>query len=192
MKQARSISAVFMIAWSCAQMLVVDAHAACDDKIKRSTPDADFVFLTGGAVVQHKKTGLAWQRCPEGMTFVVRASAGHSRDTCRGTASTFTQEGARQLQARANAGTGRDGFTDWRIPGMEELASIVEDACQVPAVNARVFPDTPVTWFWADAPVVLPGGSGSAWGIGFGAGGYYVGQHGHGAVRLVRGTGMTP
>jgi hypothetical protein len=69
---------------------------------------------------------------------------------------------------------------------MDELASMVEDTCQIPAINTTVFPDTPVTWFWAAAPKDLPGG-GKAWGIGFGAAGYYVGRNDYGAARLVRG-----
>jgi hypothetical protein len=187
MKPAGMVLSVVLIAWTCSLILVVDAHAACDGTAKRSTPDADFEFLAGGAVARHKITGLEWQRCPEGMTFVAHTAAHDSRDTCEGSAATFNQESTRQLQAKINAGAGRDGFTDWRLPSMVELSSIVEAACQVPAVNAQVFPDTPVTWFWADPPVALPGGSGSAWGIGFGAGGYYVGRHDYGAVRLVRG-----
>lgn len=188
MKQTRKMSAVVLIAWSFAQLFWVDAHAACDDNAKRSTPTTDFEFLAHGAIVRHKKTGLEWQRCPEGMTFVAGTAVDHSQDTCRGSALAFTLENARQQQAKVNAGAGRDGQTDWRLPTMEELASIVEGACQIPAVNSVAFPDTPVTWFWAVSPKILSAGSANAWGIGFGAGGYYVGRNDNGAVRLVRGT----
>lgn len=186
MKQTGKFSVLALIACSCAQMYLVDAHAACDDNIKRSTPNTEFEYLGHGAVVRHQKTGLEWQRCAEGMMFIAGTTDDQPRDTCRGTASTFTLEGSRQLQAKVNAGAGRNGKTDWRVPTMEELASIVEDACQIPAVNTVVFPDTPVTWFWAASPKALSEGSGYAWGIGFGAGGYYVGRNDNGAVRLVR------
>ncbi|MCR4301592.1 MAG: DUF1566 domain-containing protein [Sulfuricaulis sp.] len=187
MKQTSKLSAVALIVWACVQLFWVNAHAACDASVKRSTPNTDFEFLARGAAVRHNKTGLVWQRCPEGMTFITGAAADHSRDTCGGMVSTFTLEGAKQLQAKVNAGAGREGATDWRIPAMEELVSIVEEACQVPAINTAVFPNTPVTWFWAASPKALPAGSGQAWGIGFGAGGYYTGRNDHGAVRLVHG-----
>lgn len=182
MKQTRTILVAALIAWSCAPMFLVDAHAECDAGIKRSTPNTDFKFMSRGMIVLHKKTGLEWQRCPEGMVLIASAAADHSRDACSGTASAFNLEGAGQHQAKVNAGEGRDGSKDWRLPAMDELASIVEDACQIPAINSMVFPDTPVTWFWAASP-----NSGKAWGIGFGAGGYYVGRNDNGAVRLVRG-----
>lgn len=187
MKKIRRILSVALIAWSYAQTILVDAHAACDANIKPSTPNTDFEFLAHGAVVLHKKTGLEWQRCPEGMTFTPDTSVDPPRGTCVGTAGTFSLDGAEQVQAKANVGSGRDGSTDWRVPTLDELASIVEDACQIPAINTSVFPNTPVTWFWAISPKVLSAGSGYVWGIGFGAGGYYVGRNDNGAVRLVRG-----
>ena len=188
MKQTRKVLLVLLIVWSCIQMFMVDAHAECDDSIKRSTPNADFEFKANGAVVRHKKTGLEWQRCPEGMMFITGAAADHSRDTCSGMASTFNLEGARQLQAKVNAGEGRDGSRNWRLPTMDELASIVEAACQIPSINTEVYPDTPVTWFWVASPKKMSANLAKAWGIGFAAGGYYVGRNDYGSVRLVRGS----
>jgi Protein of unknown function (DUF1566) len=185
MNQTRKMFVVALIAWSFALLLTVNAHADCDDNIKRTTPTTDFEFLSGGAVVRSKVTGLEWKRCPEGMTFNAGSSVDHSMDRCNGTASTFNLESSKQFLAKATAEARRSDATDWRLPTMDELASIVEEACTIPAINTVVFPDTPVTWFWADSPKVLPSG-GNAWGIGFGAGGYYVGSDEYGAVRLVR------
>lgn len=180
------LAAIFLYA----QLPLSGVYADCDAGAKRSTPTAGFEYSAGGAVVRHKKTGLEWQRCPEGMTFVAGRAADRSRDTCSGTAGTFNQVLAGQLMASVNTGAGRDGKTDWRLPTLDELSSIVEDACQMPAINPEVFPDTPVTWFWAAAPKTLPSG-GTAWGVGFGMGGYYVGNNNYGAVRLVRGQNIS-
>lgn len=160
--------------------------ASCDSNARMSTPTSDFRFLDGGAVVYHRRTGLEWRRCPEGMAFVRGDAPDHSRDICRGAAEAFSLQGAKDDVVHANTGAGRNGHRDWRLPSVEELSSIVEQACTVPSINEAVFPDTPVTWFWADPPVRMRGGEGTVWGVGFGAGGYYVGLDNGGAVRLVR------
>lgn len=72
MQQTGKISVLALIACPCAQMFQVDAHAACGDNIKRSTPNTDFEFLGLGAVVRHQKTALEWRRCPERMRFIPR------------------------------------------------------------------------------------------------------------------------
>lgn len=184
MKPIRGMSSILL--FLCAQLPLAAVFADCDAGAKRSTPTAGFEFLAGGAVVRNAKTGLEWQRCPEGMRFVAGKSGDPSQDSCSGAAGTFNQAAARQLLVTVNAGAGRDGKTDWRLPTLDELSSIVEDACQMPAINREVFPDTPVTWFWVAAPKTLPSG-GTVWGVGFGMGGYYVGNNNYGAVRLVRG-----
>jgi len=181
MKQTGKTWIPALILCACAPIV----HADCDANAKPSTPASDFEFLAHGSAVRHKTTGLEWQRCPAGMKFTAGAAADHSQDACQGTAGMFTLESANQYAAQANAGTGLDGKTDWRLPTMDELSSIVEDACQVPAINLKIFPDTPVTWFWAAAPKALPSGL-NALGVGFGAGGYYIGRSDNGAVRLVR------
>lgn len=184
MKQIRGVLPAVL--FLCAQLPLAAAYADCDAGAKRSTPSAGFDYLAGGAVVRGRGTGLEWQRCSEGMTFVAGKAADRSGDTCSGSAGAFNQDAATQIAAKVNAGAGRDGKKDWRLPTLDELSSIVEDACQMPAINPEVFPDTPVTWFWAATPKILPSG-GTAWGVGFGMGGYYVGNNHYGAVRLVRG-----
>jgi|GEM_PF-2879401 len=184
--QVRSaINAASVFAICGALALPAIALADCDAAAKRSTPTADFEFRDGGASVLDKKAGLEWRRCPEGMRFAASPSGDHRQDHCTGTASQVSPSAAPMLLAAANAAK-LGGKTDWRLPTLDELFSIVESACQLPAVNPEVFPDTPVTWFRTRDSNTLPTG-GQVWGISFGMGGYYVGMNTSSAVRLVRG-----
>jgi hypothetical protein len=69
----------------------------------------------------------------------------------------------------------------WRVPSLNELASIVNEARVQPAVVTSAFPNTvscgSTTWFWANAQYV---GSSYGWGINFcdGYTGYNAGASG--------------
>ncbi len=135
-----------------------------------STPDSDFTLREGGAVVRHEPTGLEWQRCPLGLSW--------DGGDCLGALATHDWPGA--LAAAAAAGAG------WRLPKKNELASIVEAACWSPAINAAVFPGTPVSAFWSSSPDA--GSSRMAWVISFDLGRIDAeDKHSLHGVRLVRG-----
>lgn len=133
------------------------AAQVCNPAIRASTPTADFV-VNGNGTVSHTKTGLMWKKCAEGQ---YQAPLNH----CGGSAAYYTWQGALQRANSVNAKGGYAGFSDWRVPNVNELASIVEDKCYAPAINTRIFPDTPGTWFWSASPNAYY--SGNAWIVGF-------------------------
>jgi hypothetical protein len=135
---------------------------------------APFTMSGDGQEVTDAKTGLIWRRCAEGMT----ASGG----TCTGTASTFTHEAA---LTRANTQVTATGVA-WRLPNVKELSSITDKSRSNPAIDAVVFPATPVNWFWSSSPFV--GFTFNAWIVNFYDGGSYgiVYRNGSYYVRLVR------
>ena len=51
------------------------------------------------------------------------------------------------------------GQSDWRLPNIKELASIVERACDSPAINEFVFPSSPGSFpeaiYWTSSPYAL-------------------------------------
>jgi hypothetical protein len=115
---------------------LAQAQQYCPADLPRTTPDADFVD-TGNGTVLHVPTGLMWKRCAERWTWdgstcttAVVGSAAFSWDTAL----------ARVDAVNAGtAGTQNAGYTDWRLPNVKELASIVEWGCG-PAINLNQFP----------------------------------------------------
>jgi len=43
------------------------------------------------------------------------------------------------------------GHTDWRLPSIKELRSIVDCARSDPAINTKVFPGTKPTYYWSSS-----------------------------------------
>jgi hypothetical protein len=83
--------------------------------------------LSGDRVVTDTLHGLMWQGCPEGT----------SGDTCgTGTITWSTWEGALAYCEGLSWG----GFTDWRLPDIDELQSIVDYRYVSTSVDPAVFP----------------------------------------------------
>lgn len=155
--------------------LSVNAAQTCKSTIAASTPDSR--FTTTADTVTDTQTGLIWMRC----------SLGQSGSDCStGSVATYTWEAALQAPAAVNAGSGTFGQSDWRLPNIKELASIVETRCYNPAINTTIFPNTVSSSYWSSSPYAYD--SNDAWGVYFYYGydnRYYKGNSHY--VRLVRG-----
>jgi len=149
--------------------------ATCNSNVVATTPDSRYLDNKDGTVTD-TVTGLIWKRCSEGQTW--------NGTTCIGTASTYTWAPALQAGPASNF----TGKSDWRLPNINELKSIVEHQCYAPTINLNIFPNTPSWAYWSASPVSFwPGG---AWFVAFDEGydNYTgVGNTGGIGVHLVRG-----
>ncbi len=161
-----------------ALLLGVNAHASSlcagseNTAITATTPSTDFSD-NGDGTVTHHTTGLIWQRC----------SLGQSWDgtDCTGTATTLTWKQALAAGAQHTLA----GFSDWRLPNKNELASIVEYRCYQPAINNQAFPNTPSNEYWSSSPYNRR--SNDAWNVDFYRGHVSFNHKGYSRpVRLVR------
>jgi hypothetical protein len=57
------------------------------------------------------------------------------------------------------------GHSDWRLPSIIELVSIVDYGQDNPSINPTYFPSTPAYTFWSSS--LLAGSSSGAWVVGF-------------------------
>ena len=130
-------------------------------------PSSDYVDHRNGTVT-HIPTGLIWKRCAEGKIWTGSA--------CSGSANMYTWEAANRLRSSF---TGR---TDWRLPTIDELLSLVDyaeinDTFSLAAINNT---------FWSNSPSTCH--SNSAWGVNLNDGHSVSRDRDNGnGVRLVRG-----
>jgi hypothetical protein len=155
-----------------ALLSTMPASADCT-AVPATTPDSRFSD-NGDGTVTDIKTGLVWKRCSEGQVW--------DGTTCAGTESNYTWQTALQ----AGVASAFAGKSDWRLPNIKELGSIVERQCFDPAINAIVFPNTPSSSFWSGSPCA--GASNDAWLVDFVGGNDFNAYKSYFSyVRLVRG-----
>lgn len=108
-----------------------------------------YTYSADGTEVFDQQTRLAWKRCPEGMAW------SQNEKICEGTAKNFTHAQALVFS----------GLSDYRIPNIKELASIVDIRLRSPAIYVPSFKNTPSAIFWSKT--MNAGDINRAWGIDF-------------------------
>ena len=161
--------ALLLTLLTCAQAAAQTCRT--ETEVPSTTPAGRFL-VHGNGTVTDTATGLIWAQCAEGL----------SGSACtEGTAAIFTWADA-LIRARDST---HAGYTDWRLPNVKELSSIVEERCYDPAINLAVFPNTPSSYFWSASPNGYS--SGYAWVVSFSNG--YANDYNRSSynrVRLVR------
>ena len=149
------------------------ATQTCHDSVIALTPDDHFT-VHGDGTVTHMRTGLMWKQCAEGLS---------GDDCATGAAAVYNWKDA---LAQAE-GLTFAGHSDWRLPNVKELRSLVEERCHSPAINATVFPGTPTAsegYFRASSQYANSGSH--AWLVGFDGGRVNYGSRGQSTSRYVR------
>ncbi len=93
-----------------------------------TTPTEDFIDNNDGTVT-HKKTGLTWKRCSEGQEWDGYDCLGIGKNYKTSDISNITSSFANQ--------------TNWRVPNIRELLTLVEYDVSKPSINQEIFPRTP-------------------------------------------------
>ena len=120
----------------------------------------------GDGTISDAKTGLMWMQCTYGQSSDLEASS------C-GTNGAFSGDWQAAFAKAAESNANADfGYTDWRLPNLKELGSIVDFGSYSPAINSSVFPATMSGAYWTGTP--FRANDSQAFVIGFSAGDYYA------------------
>lgn len=133
------------------------ALAACNANILKTKPDTIYTD-NGDGTVTDTETGLMWDKCTWGLS---------GSNCSSGTASPSTWVAALAAAQTANAADYL-GYSDWRLPNVAELRSLVETACYNPSINEALFPGTQGSAYWSAS--AYAGSSVIAWVVGFNSG----------------------
>lgn len=151
MKNKLNILCAFLLSFS------LSAEQQCDgETITTDTANFTIASSASGTVI-HNDSGLAWARCLVGQTW------NSVDESCEGEAVRLTWQGALQLTNSYDFGE----HTDWRLPNLKELASLVERSCVTPAINLDIFPNTLSDSFWTSTPNTSADKTTEAWSVAF-------------------------
>lgn len=112
------------------------AAQQCRDTLSDSTAEKRFKLLTGMVIDQ--RSHLVWMRCSVGQLW------DSEKNTCSGDAQSFTWFQASQYLNQPSIRGHR-----WRLPSISELSSITELSCYNPAIELKLFPNTPSSHYWS-------------------------------------------
>ncbi|TAG45215.1 MAG: DUF1566 domain-containing protein [Betaproteobacteria bacterium] len=125
------------------------SFAACVTDSGPAGNPGTFTLNAAGDVYTYSGNGLQYARCEFGTS---------GPGCATGTSIAFNWQDA--LKAAVNARDG--GFSDWRVPNMQEMAALIEPRCSNPSLSSE-FPLSPggFTTFWTSTTVA--GGANVAW-----------------------------
>ncbi len=92
----------------------------------------------GDGTVTDPTTGLIWMRCAMGQTW--------DGKTCTGWVTEYDDRSASALTGKVTFA----GHSDWRLPNIRELQTIVDRSVSKPAIDSVAFPGMSAPWnFWS-------------------------------------------
>ena len=97
--------------------------------------------------VQDLETNLTWTRCPLGQS----VQAGLCADDAAVPAKTYSWEEALLAAEAANVAT-YEGASDWRVPSVKELQTIMAPTCKNRAMNELAFPTAANAYIYTATP----------------------------------------
>jgi len=110
------------------------------EHINSTSPSEQFLDNRDGTITDIK-TGFMWMKCTYGQEY--------SNGTCYGQPIDIASwsEALHIIDSQPIY-----GYTDFRLPNIKELGTIVERQCVRPSINQEVFPHTPSASYYSSTP----------------------------------------
>ncbi len=141
-----ALSVVLWLVSTAAQAVTCDVT-----NVSSTNPNIIYTVHADGTVTD-TRTGLMWKQCVEGQNV---------HENCSGSGT-----GMDWATALTHAeGHTFAGYSDWRLPNLKELGSLVEHCRIDPAINNDVFKNAPSWMSWSSSPYVSD--SSKAWVVEF-------------------------
>jgi hypothetical protein len=140
-------------------------------------------FIVQAAIARDIETGLTWLRFAQGQKW--------QNGTAVDDAKLVNWETAFEVAKKFNKQDGNAGYTDWRLPTVDELKTLIDKVKGEKGnyIDSAVFPNN-ASWFWSSSSNAYDSRLARIMDFNYGDGGHDQ-KHGSCAVRLVR-RGHTP
>lgn len=117
----------------------------CRTTIEATTPTENFLINPEGSVTD-LRFGLVWHICTYGQVWDQASS------TCKGDPKKIDSWSEAILSQDEMNSNKAMGHSDWRLPSIRELSTIVERKCRQPAINTEIFKGTATGVYWSNTP----------------------------------------
>jgi len=139
--------------------VAIAASVAAGMSLSRADAPPGRYTMTASAVFD-TATGLTWERLPAATTYTFAQAQTYCADL-------YTPD-----------------FSDWRLPSIKELQTLVDESRAAPTMDLTAFPGAPSANVWSSSSIVLQ--SGDHWVIDFNTGVTPTGQAAQVASAYVR------
>lgn len=131
-------------------------YAVCSTSVGPAGNTGTWTADASGEILTYSGNGLSYTKCQLGTSGVSCAT---------GSVQTYTWQGALQASVAARVG----GFSDWRLPNLQEAIALIEPTCHNPALSPA-FPTASAGQPWTNTTPGAAGQGESAWFINMGGG----------------------
>jgi len=110
-----------------------------------SHQDGQFIDRNDGTLLD-VSTNLLWSKCNVGESYNIGTGK------CDGTATEYAKWEDALIATQDSSLTTIAGQSNFRLPNIKELSSIVDYRCTMPAINLTYFPTTTNEPYWTNTP----------------------------------------